>query len=621
MVFSQRFNWSNAFLHFNPNALHFTFTTLIAFFLVSCTVPLSGQVFFQKALIANGFRAYGNYATQLNDGRLVTSGYVDPLVSPLNWAAQIWFTDSEGEIATTFRTDSAGNDALDLYQQMAADLNGGFAAIYQTAGPGNNVGGLIRFGAQGNIIWERRNELSNVFYEDVIAVNDGYIVTVYSTLDPISAVQKYDFSGNLVWNRVLSVALDGGDIATDAVGNVYAVGRNAVGGCILKLTATGNLVWTKGFTTGEQTSLNHLAINNNQLAIAGATGNLSSDLILIRCNFDGVVQSSVTFTLDNEDLAPKGIALGSDNACIIAMSAADGESDFGAVLIKVRVNNSIEWKYDFSNLNNGTAVFNSLHALPDGYLLAGNYAKNTAVNALLVRTNAQGRVPGVCCADDVTLSVSNTSINSTDLNVGSNLTFGAALLDVNIETVINTAMSLCPTDQSNLIIGDADRTVCPGECVTISLANAASSGVNYEWSFPTGTPNSSTQPQPGEICFDIAGKVAITLKGNGCLLHDDTLTILSGADRFPNAFTPDATTNQIFRPIVICGAEDYHLEIFSRWGDLIFESFRYEEGWDGTANGEPAPPDTYIYRVEYYTSRDGQRILVGNEQREVLLLR
>jgi gliding motility-associated-like protein len=617
MVFSQRLNALNAVFCTNPNRVNFIFTYL----LVLISSPLVAQTYFQKALVANGFKAYGNHATQLNDGRMVVSGYVDPLVSPLNWAAQIWLTDNEGEVATTLRTDSSASDALDLYQQMAADPSGGFAAIYQTAGVGNNLGGLIRFGAQGNIIWQRRNSLSNVFYEDIVAVNDGYIVTVYSTVDLLSAVQKYDLSGNLVWNRVLSVALDGGDVAVDGTGAIYAVGRSQSDGCLVKLSANGSITWTKSLTTNEQTNLNHIAINNSQLAIAGVTGNLSTDLLLVRCNFEGVVQSSVTVTLEDEDLAPKGIVVGSDNACVIAMSAADGGSDFGAILLKIKANNSIEWKYDFSNLNNGTAVFNALHPLPDGYLLAGGYAKNTAVNALLVRTDAQGRVPGVCCADDITLTVGNATVSSMDINVGSSVTFGAALLDITVETITNTAMSLCPTDQSDLIIGDEDRTVCPGECVNISLANAASSGVNYEWSFPTGSPASSTQVQPGEICFDVAGTVAITLKGNGCLLHDDTLTILSGADRFPNAFTPDATTNQIFRPIVICGAEDYTLEVFNRWGDLIFQSYRYEEGWDGTANGEPAPPDTYVYRVSYYTTRDGQRILVGNEQREVVLLR
>lgn len=53
----------------------------------------------------------------------------------------------------------------------------------------------------------------------------------------------------------------------------------------------------------------------------------------------------------------------------------------------------------------------------------------------------------------------------------------------------------------------------------------------------------------------------------------------------PNAFTPDFDgVNDGFKPVIIGYAPDsYHLMIYNRWGELIFESFDPNEYWFGSA--------------------------------------
>ena len=93
-------------------------------------------------------------------------------------------------------------------------------------------------------------------------------------------------------------------------------------------------------------------------------------------------------------------------------------------------------------------------------------------------------------------------------------------------------------------------------------------------------------------------------------------------DQFPNAFSPNGDkNNDLFKPIVECPIEDYLLQIYNRWGDLVFESYQISDGWDGEVNGKPAPVDVYIYRAEYYALRDGVRTLIFNEMKEVTLVR
>jgi gliding motility-associated-like protein len=62
--------------------------------------------------------------------------------------------------------------------------------------------------------------------------------------------------------------------------------------------------------------------------------------------------------------------------------------------------------------------------------------------------------------------------------------------------------------------------------------------------------------------------------------------------------------NPIFKPTMSFAlVEEYYLVIFSRWGDLIFETRSFEEGWDGTMNGKPVQEGIYNF---YVTVKDGQ---------------
>ncbi len=68
----------------------------------------------------------------------------------------------------------------------------------------------------------------------------------------------------------------------------------------------------------------------------------------------------------------------------------------------------------------------------------------------------------------------------------------------------------------------------------------------------------------------------------------------------PNAFTPDKDEfNNDWKPIAYLGTEEYHLKIYNRWGQIIWESFDLNVGWDGIiGNGRMAEDGTYIYKIE-----------------------
>jgi len=71
----------------------------------------------------------------------------------------------------------------------------------------------------------------------------------------------------------------------------------------------------------------------------------------------------------------------------------------------------------------------------------------------------------------------------------------------------------------------------------------------------------------------------------------------------PNVFTPDGDPhNQTFKPIITSGIDmyEYHLTIFNRWGEVLFESFNYDFGWDGTYGGQGLVEDgVYVWQIEF----------------------
>jgi gliding motility-associated-like protein len=67
----------------------------------------------------------------------------------------------------------------------------------------------------------------------------------------------------------------------------------------------------------------------------------------------------------------------------------------------------------------------------------------------------------------------------------------------------------------------------------------------------------------------------------------------------PNAFTPDGDSFNDRWRVHISGIDifDFHLRIFNRWGQLIFESFDPDGEWDGTYGGQKVQDGVYIWTI------------------------
>lgn len=164
----------------------------------------------------------------------------------------------------------------------------------------------------------------------------------------------------------------------------------------------------------------------------------------------------------------------------------------------------------------------------------------------------------------------------------------------------------------------------PGESVLFyNLSNFADT---YFWDFGDG--GTSTDEHP-EYFYNDPGTYDVMLIANNANNCPDTLIIseavlaeAGGEVNFPNAFTPNtngpsggqydpnAIDNDIFFP-VFKGVNEYHLEIFNRWGELIFETFDPMIGWDGYYRGELVQQDVYIWKAKVKFTNGKEDTYVG----------
>lgn len=72
----------------------------------------------------------------------------------------------------------------------------------------------------------------------------------------------------------------------------------------------------------------------------------------------------------------------------------------------------------------------------------------------------------------------------------------------------------------------------------------------------------------------------------------------------PTAFTPNNDgKNDYLYPLNAIKAEQLDFKVFNRWGQLVFQTKNWKQGWDGTVRGIPQGASVYVWYLSY-TDRD-----------------
>jgi gliding motility-associated-like protein len=87
-------------------------------------------------------------------------------------------------------------------------------------------------------------------------------------------------------------------------------------------------------------------------------------------------------------------------------------------------------------------------------------------------------------------------------------------------------------------------------------------------------------------------------------MRSDEIRVIVVNLTIPTGFSPNADNINDTFTIPELDAYKAKLQVFNRWGDLVFESNDYQNDWDGTCKSGfclgsgPLPEGTYFYTIE-----------------------
>jgi len=151
--------------------------------------------------------------------------------------------------------------------------------------------------------------------------------------------------------------------------------------------------------------------------------------------------------------------------------------------------------------------------------------------------------------------------------------------------------------------------------VTIHELPAVEIGFGYDTLYIL--PNTSIRLDPGEwrnyywqpggstnryLDVSAEGLYSVLVQDDNCCVNGDMVYVAVAELYYPNAFRPGSplTQNSTFKVVGNTAAlAGYVLQVFDRWGQLLFDTNDPNEGWDGTVNGKTVPVGTYVWRAVF----------------------
>lgn len=295
----------------------------------------------------------------------------------------------------------------------------------------------------------------------------------------------------------------------------------------------------------------------------------------------------------------------------------------------------VEW-YDEDNKLIGEET--TITYLPEGDELltvigynAGACFDTTMIQLIEYQFDFDLNIPEVVCVGDdaLILAIDNTESNLTYVwrpegsIIGSN---EGAEITVNIEEDTQFTLTVsnvdngCSVDTSFSVVVSTVSAEIEADPAEVFQCNPTDIGVlnddpdfSYEWSTGETTPSFTTDTLLETTSFSVTvtdenGCTAVASISINVLLPecDDTDVFL------PTAFTPNGDNMNDILKVESNFVKRLNLDIYTRWGELVFSTNQVGAGWDGTFNGTELAPDVYAFKLSATCSNDAVFTKVGN---------
>ena len=200
---------------------------------------------------------------------------------------------------------------------------------------------------------------------------------------------------------------------------------------------------------------------------------------------------------------------------------------------------------------------------------------------------------------DLTIDISNAIYEWQDGSSASSLTIensGVFWATVEKDNCVATDSILINIESLPTIDLGNDTTLCLDENLTLS---APTSLTNILWQ--DGSSNNTQIATQSDIYW-ITGLV------NNCNVQDSITVTFDNCPEdtklcqayLPNSFSPNGDgINDELQLLTDCALQFFEMEVFDRWGNLLFSTTDIRHTWDGKYKGELLETGTYLWVVRY----------------------
>lgn len=144
----------------------------------------------------------------------------------------------------------------------------------------------------------------------------------------------------------------------------------------------------------------------------------------------------------------------------------------------------------------------------------------------------------------------------------------------------------------------SDVTILEGGTTTLAGTAIGGNTLSYTWAPSTGLSNATILSPTATPVSD----TYYTLKAvneDGCSNSDEVFVHVLKTPLIPNAFSPNHDgINDTWQITYLNSYPGCVVQIFNRYGQIVFQSVGYSKPWDGTYNGQPLPVGTYYYVID-----------------------
>ena len=153
-----------------------------------------------------------------------------------------------------------------------------------------------------------------------------------------------------------------------------------------------------------------------------------------------------------------------------------------------------------------------------------------------------------------------------------------------------------------------DRVVLEGGFLVLT-PKVTGINLSYLWTPTLGLDN-ATSATPKVSPPDDTEYTVRVISGDGCTSTDRVIVTLLKQIKVPNAFSPNSDgINDKWEILYLDSYPGCEVEVFNRYGQMIFRSVGYDKAWDGTRNGTPLPVGTYYWIIN---PKNGRKAITGS---------